>query len=193
MFNPLIMLGKFVTTLDGIDNEAINKAVLENRNNKLDKDSQGTHSEDSIYPETKECAKLIQEVNRVIQKEVNQYFKTTVQWAHILEPKESTMYHTHDTPGGPVGISWVYYSKTQPNCGNIVWCFDVCKKRVMVEHEPKEGELVLFPDFVPHFTKKNNSGDIRISISGNSLPAQEDFSKVLQTPHNIYSFIGICY
>lgn len=192
MFSPLIMFGKYITTLDGVDNDAINEQVLARREMKLDDNTGNTFAEDSYYPETKECDQLIEKVNAVIQTEVNQYFRTFNTWAHILDPKESTMYHSHENPSAPPGISWVYYSKTDPKCGNIVWCFDVCKKRVMMEHEPKVGELILFPNFIPHFTKKNNSGEIRISISGNASPAEKDFRNVEKDPGQLFNFIGIC-
>ena len=33
--------------------------------------------------------------------------------------------------------------------------------------EPKEGELLLFSNTLLHFTPRNNSGEDRISVSGN--------------------------
>jgi len=191
MFSPIVLAGKFVTQLEGIDNDKINEDVLARKNMKLDDTPGNTFQEDSYYPETEACNKLIQEVDKVIQKNVNSYFKTYNKWAHILEPNESTMIHTHDSPGSPPHISWVYYSKTEPNCGNIVWQTTIHNKMVTMEENPSVGTLILFPNWVPHFTKKNISNDIRISISGNAKPDESDYVNVGKDPQQLFNLVGL--
>lgn len=191
MFSPLGLVGRSVHTLEGIDNAAINEAVIKRRGIKLDESLGNTFYEDSFYPDTEACNHLIQKVDAVIALEVNRYFVTQNKWAHILAPGESTMYHSHGNPKLPTGISWVYYTQVPKDSGNIVWTFDMCTKRVMQELEPKPGMLVLFPDFVPHFTKRNGSSKDRVSISGNAYPAQEDYDKVGRDPQNLFNYIGI--
>ncbi len=191
MFSPIVLAGKFVTQLEGIDNDKINEDVLARKNMKLDDTPGNTFQEDSYYPETEACNKLIQEVDKVIQKNVNSYFKTYNKWAHILEPNESTMIHTHDNPGSPPHISWVYYSKTEPNCGNIVWQTTIHNKMVTMEENPSVGTLILFPNWVPHFTKKNISNDVRISISGNAKPIDDDYQSVGKDPQNLLNIVGL--
>ena len=186
MFSPIVLAGKFVTQLEGIDNDKINEDVLARKNMKLDDTPGNTFQEDSYYPETEACNKLIQEVDKVIQKNVNSYFKTYNKWAHILEPNESTMIHTHDAVGAPPHLSWVYYSKTDKDCGNIVWQSTIHNKFFSMEHTPKVGELIIFPNWMPHFTKKNNSGNIRISISGNARPVND-----FKDPENLLNIVGI--
>lgn len=191
MFSPIVLAGKFVTQLEGIDNDKINEDVLARKNMKLDDTPGNTFQEDSYYPETEACNKLIQEVDKVIQKNVNSYFKTYNKWAHILEPNESTMIHTHDSLGTPPHISWVYYSKTEPNCGNIVWQTTIHNKMVTMEENPSVGTLILFPNWVPHFTKKNISNDIRISISGNAKPDESDYVNVGKDPQQLFNLVGL--
>jgi hypothetical protein len=191
MFSPIVLAGKFVTQLKGIDNDKINEDVLARKSMKLDDTPGNTFQEDSYYPETEACNKLIEEVDKVIQKNVNSYFNTYNKWAHILEPNESTMIHTHDSPGAPPHISWVYYSKTEPNCGNIVWQTTIHNKMVTMEENPSVGTLILFPNWVPHFTKKNISNDIRISISGNAKPDQKDYENVGKDPQQIFNLVGL--
>lgn len=191
MFSPIILAGKFVTQLEGIDNDQINEDVLARKSMKLDDTPGNTFQEDSYYPETEACNKLIEEVDKVIQKNVNSYFKSYNKWAHILEPNESTMIHTHDSLGAPPHISWVYYSKTQPNCGNIVWQTTIHNKMVTMEENPSVGTLILFPNWVPHFTKKNISNDIRISISGNAKPDEKDYEKVGKDPQQLFNIVGL--
>ena len=107
MFEPILLVGRYTTTLKGIDNEQINEDVLKRKDMKLDDDPGNTFAEDSFYPETEACNKLLQEVDKVIQKEVHPLFRTYNQWAHILQPNESTMIHTHDTPGLPPPVAAV--------------------------------------------------------------------------------------
>jgi len=185
------MMGYFKTELKNIDNEQINEDVLKRRNMKLDDDPGNTFAEDSFYPETEACNKLITEVDKVIQKEINPYFKSYNKWAHILEPNESTMIHQHDAPGAPPHLSWVYYSKTEKNAGNIVWHTTVHNKMIIAEETPNVGTLIIFPNWVPHFTKKNISGETRISISGNSKPDDKDFENVSRNPGQLFNIIGI--
>lgn len=187
MFEPIVLTGRYTTKLDGIDNDAINDIVLSRKDMKLDDDPGNTFAEDSYLPTDKESVKkLLNEIDTVIQKEINMNFETYNQWAHILEPLESTMIHTHDNPGMPPHLSWVYYSKTDDKCGNIVWQGTIHNKFFSMEHTPKVGELIIFPNWMPHFTKKNNSGNIRISISGNARPHQN-----FNDPENLLNIVGM--
>ena len=187
MFEPIILAGRFTTTIDGIDNDAINELVLSRKDMKLDDTPGNTFQEDSYLPTDKEpVKKLLNEIDTVIQKNINMNFETVNQWAHILQPNESTMIHTHDKPGMPPQLSWVYYSKTDKDCGNIVWQTTIHNKFISMEHTPKVGELIVFPNWMPHFTKKNNSGNIRISISGNASPTNN-----FKDPENLLSIVGI--
>lgn len=109
MFEPIILAGRFTTTIDGIDNDAINELVLKRKDMKLDDTPGNTFQEDSYLPTDKEpVKKLLNEVDTIIQKNINMNFETVNQWAHILQPNESTMIHTHDKPGMPPQLSWVF-------------------------------------------------------------------------------------
>ena len=189
MFSPIFMCGKFVTELKGIDNDAINEDVLLRKNMKLDDTDGNTFAEDSFYPETDACNELIEEVDRVIQTEINEYFYTYNKWAHILEPNESTMIHTHDN-AGPPHLSWVYYSKTEPNCGNIVWQTTIHNKFISMEETPTVGTLIVFPNWMPHFTQKNVSNDMRISISGNAKADEKDYQNIMKNPGGLFELVG---
>lgn len=190
MYSPIFMCGRYIKDLKGIDNEQINEDVLRRKDMKLDDDPGNTFAEDSFYPETEACNKLIQEVDKVIENEICQYFRTYNKWAHILEPNESTMIHTHDSLGLPPHLSWVYYSKTEPNCGNIVWQTTIHNKMISMEETPEVGKLIVFPNWMPHFTKKNISDDIRISISGNAKAEQKDYENIMKNPGGLFELVG---
>jgi len=190
MFSPIVLAGRYTTKLD-LDNDAINEAVLLRKDMKLDDTPGNTLQEDSFLPESGECAKLIKEVDKVIQAKIHPLFRTYNQWAHILEPKEQTMIHTHDSPNHPPHLSWVYYSKTDSRCGSIVWQTTVHDKIVSIEETPKNGMLIVFPNWLPHFTKKNLSKDVRISISGNAKPVENDYQNVGKDPKNLHMIVGV--
>ena len=190
MYSPIFMCGRFTTQLSNIDNDQINEDVLLRKNMKLDDTVGNTFTEDSYYPETEACDKLIKEVDKIIQEKINPHFTTYNKWAHILEPNESTMIHTHDVSMEPPRLSWVYYSKTEPNCGNIVWQTTIHTKFITMEETPKVGTLIIFPNWMPHFTKKNISDDIRISISGNAKADPEDFEKVVKDSRGLFEIVG---
>ena len=190
MFSPIFLCGKYTTELD-VDNKQINEDVLKRRAMKLDDTPGNTFQEDSFYPETEACMHLLKEVDKVIHKEINPHFHTVNQWAHILEPNESTMIHTHDNPGQPPMLSWVYYTKTDPKCGNIVWQSTIHNKFFSMEETPKVGMLIVFPNWMPHFTKKNNSKSIRISISGNARPEEKDYGAVSRDPKGLFNIVGM--
>ena len=44
---------------------------------------------------------------------------------------------------------------------------------------------------MPHFTKKNISNEIRISISGNAKPKESDYERVGRDPKNLFNITGI--
>lgn len=192
MFEPIVLVGCSRHQLEGVDNIAINEAVLKRRDIKLDDSPGNTFNEDSFYPvNDPACKELIEKVDQVIKSEVNKYFRTDNTWSHILDPKESTMYHSHTNDRSLPGISWVYYTQTLPDAGNLVLHMQAGSKYILKEIQPKEGMLVIFPDFVFHFTKKNNSGTTRISISGNARPADEDAQKVPKEPGTLFNYLGI--
>lgn len=192
MFRPLLLLGCSEHSLK-MNDIAINDAIMERKNIRLSDNPTQTLSEDSYLPKKVPAVhELLVAIDKIIQKEVHPYLETFNEWAHILEANEQTMFHSHRAADRPPGVSWVYYSKVPKHSGNLVFTFEACANRVMQEVEPEVGKLVIFPDFLPHFTKKNNSGETRISISGNSAIPEHKIKDVDSVGmHNLLNYIGI--
>jgi len=86
-------------------------------------------------------------------------------------------------------ISGVFYVKAKPNCGDIVFKDPSWVAKTMNSWNdeefprfhssyritPTEGMMVLFPSWLPHSTRANESGDDRIIVSFNL-----DFGKLNQ-------------
>lgn len=188
MFEPILLFGCSKHKIDA-DWDTINEQILQRKKMKIDVDVTKSFNEDSAYPSTKECKEVLDKVQKIAQKEINSNLVNTNEWAHVIEPGESTMIHTHTNPNKPDFISWVLWTKAEKNCGTLVHYFSACNKQVTKEFEPEVGTLVFFPDFIPHFTKKNNSGEVRISLSGNLQIPEDKFKEGLE-PEAIFNYIG---
>jgi len=86
-------------------------------------------------------------------------------WTHIHQPLESTNTHNHGP--FPRNFSFVFYVKTPVNSGKLVFSLE---SQPIKSIFPIEGNLIIFPSWLPHFVTKNLSDDTRISISGNLVP-----------------------
>lgn len=192
MIEPIFLASKFVTYLD-VDNAKLKEQILAEKDNKLEFGEKHTFSEDSMYPDTPECHALVAEVDRVIKENIHSLYNTYTVWSHILEPNAQTMMHMHTDQNIPADcLSWVYYVDVDPNdSGDLGFWFNVDTRRIVVTEKSMTGKLVIFPDWVPHFTYKNNSGSNRISISGNAAPMSQDLESVYNNPENLYNIIGL--
>ena len=184
-----------VIDIDGVDNEILSKEILSNKDKRLNTNTLQSQYEDTELLKTESSEKLMSKIDDELLK-INTHFYITDIWAHIIEPNQSTMYHDHrgaqvkvdmvtgygqakDTidaigRGATVdltyerdGVSFVYYVTYPKGSGNLIFDFDVLSKRVCKSIEPKVGQLILFPTYIPHYTTRNVSDEIRISISGN--------------------------
>ena len=85
-------------------------------------------------------------------------------WGQIHRKYESTQLHDH-----PHEVAWVYYVKTPPKAGAIVFQLQQGHHRPRQIHfNPKAGELIMFPNWVLHQVNKNLDNEYRISIAGNA-------------------------
>ena len=185
---PILSLGYNIIQLQGIDNKQLSKDIIENKHISLD-----INYEETVLPDTVESKKLRNMVHDEIMK-INKYFKPYDWWAHILEPGQSTMYHSHEKAGYRDGIAWVYYVTYPENSGDIVLIVDALKRKLMHPIRPVVGNLVVFPTHVPHLVKRNVSTETRISISGNHYPDSEKldefFKEIYEGRSNYFYYVG---
>jgi len=106
-------------------------------------------------------------------------FYITGCWANVSIKGYSHKEHVHPNNF----LSGVYYAKAHPGCGPIV--FDDPRPQVKVlipnikapnlynthnfEIQPKEGDLVLFPSWLPHRVRVNTTDQERVSVSFNIM------------------------
>jgi len=192
MLEPIFLCSTLTTMIPDVDNKVLAEQIYALKDKKQYTDEKHTFNEDSDYPDTPECEALVDLIDHYIQENVHSKFITWTKWSHIIEPREQTMMHTHTNRELPITqLSWVYYVDVPENSGDLGFVLNVGKKSVHRDITPETGMLVVFPDWIPHFTYKNNSDKARISVSGNSYPAVDDIQRCYDDPENLYNIVGI--
>lgn len=176
-FSPLLTIGHLVVPIGtDLDNGEITRAVVAKEADRRCEDVGDTKSEDSLLPtDNSEVSKLLARIDGFVRT-LNPHFEPfedAERWGHILNPGQNTDYHTHIRADWPDGLSWVYYSNYPEHSGSLVFAMDAVARRNMFEINPAVGNLVIFPSYAPHYTKRNMSDEKRVSISGNYFPDPE--------------------
>lgn len=176
-FTPMVSVGHLIVPV-GVDlnNEAISDAVIAMESERRSEEVGDTKVEDSLLPyDHPEVAELLARIDGFVRS-LNPYwepFEQAESWGHVLNPGQNTDYHTHIRGDWPDGLSWVYYPKCPENSGSLIFALDAVARRTMVEIDPAVGNLVIFPSYAPHYTRRNMSEEKRVSISGNYFPDPE--------------------
>jgi hypothetical protein len=183
------MIGMSRHKLD-VDNDQIAKDVLLRRDIKMKDEPTNTGYEDSFLPKTSAVDLLMKKIDNIV-KSVNKHIVMKGEaWAHILAPGESTMYHTHST-FGPPGISFSYWVTYPKDSGEFIGVIQIDTMRHFHQVEPKVGDLLLFPTYLPHMTSRNASDETRISISGNYYPPTDKLREIEREPGTLFNYTGI--
>ena len=190
-FFPIILIGMSrYCLLDEVDNQQIIADVLEERDIKINFGSEDSSIEDSFLPKTPAVKQLLGKID-IIVKSINKHLVMGDEaWTHLVEPNQSTMFHTHQDPGPP-GLSFVYWANFPKKSGNFVGILQVDKYPHFQEVVPKAGDLVVFPTYLPHMTARNCSNQTRISISGNYYPPLDKLDAVKKEPGTLLNYTGI--
>jgi len=189
-FSPIVLIGMSRhNLLNEVNNTQIIADVLEERDIKINFGFEDSSIEDSFLPKTPAVNLLLEKIDNVIQS-INPYLlRGDEAWTHLVEPEQSTMFHTHQDPGPP-GLSFVYWANFPKNSGDFVGIVQIDKYRHFHKVVPSEGDLIIFPTYLPHTTSRNCSKEIRISISGNYYPPLDKLNEVRNKPNKLFNYIG---
>jgi hypothetical protein len=91
-------------------------------------------------------------------RDLKYQFKCGMGWVNVREPGQDIELHAHPD----CSFAATYYVKTPENCGDLI-CYVGEGKEIRIK--PKEGFLVVLPFYILHRIEKNNSYDLRISVS----------------------------
>jgi hypothetical protein len=181
-----------VHQLIGVKNDAVIEQVLAEQSNRFVDDPRQSTYEDSPLPDTPEVRSLTDQVTGIMHA-IDPRLEPSPFWAHILQPGESTMYHTHSAGNFPGhGHSWVYYPLVPPRSGDLVFICQLNDDRVFHGIEPTVGRLVVFPAGMPHMTERHAGEGVRISVSGNFFLSLQTTMDVIsgQTTSRVSEFCG---
>ena len=142
----------------------LSEEILQN-NTKVSSNPLESRHEDSFFPNipNSESLKFLTIINNFCEKD---NFKLSDIWSHIHYPLESTNTHNHYSDNNKK--SFVFWTKVPLNSGKFVIDLGlglINGPRIPIS--PVEGNLLLFPSWLPHLVTKNYSKEPRISISGN--------------------------
>ena len=105
-FSPIILIGMSRYSLleqFNIDNKQIEDDVLQERNTKMNFNTRSSSVEDSFLPKTPAVTHLLEQIDNIL-KAINKHLIGGGEaWTHLVEPGQSTMFHTHKDPG-PSGL-----------------------------------------------------------------------------------------
>ena len=194
-FSPIVLVGMSRhNLLDEVANSQIEEDVLKQCNAKaysarMNFNTKDSSVEDVLLPKTPAVTQLLDKIDIVV-KSINKHLVMGDEaWTHLVEPNQSTMFHTHQDPGPP-GLSFVYWVTVPEKSGELIGIIQVDKYRHFHKIEPKAGDLVVFPTYLPHMTARNCSNKTRISISGNYYPPLDKLNDVRKAPEKLLNYIG---
>lgn len=177
----------YPTIIQGINNRLVAELILQNHkvgNLSLYKDEEdrANNEEDSTLPESEETKKLTELIYDRVCDIVEEHYpnkrfdigfenvtdgKNNI-WSHVTFPNECTIYHNHHTDNDTsfLNLSAVYYVKTNPKCGKIFFNPQGFTSKLFPV-QPQDGMLIIFPSWLYHFTGRNLSDEVRISVAAN--------------------------
>ena len=92
-------------------------------------------------------------------------------WLNIRYPNSVTYLHSHKSNV----LSFIYYIKCPENSGNLIFrnpvnlCAESNHQSPFVNHfsySPKDGDLLMFPSWIPHEVDRNNTSMNSTNIAG---------------------------
>lgn len=193
---PVSYVGIGMALLKGIHNGTITDLCLEWRHKKISEDPNATGNEDSRIPDHKAVDQLKEKITNIFHSTIDDRYYLSEIWAHILEDKETTMIHSHRNPQdyNHLNLSWVYYPKVPIDMKGGTIIFQMQQHNQTKNHSvsPEEGLLIVFPSWLPHYTTRNETGGLRVSISGNMKIKNEDYPHVSRDRSSgIHTFYGV--
>ena len=130
----------------------------------------GWHSTTDMHtkPEYARLVKALHEAQDVIYIEEHLDSEPFLgnMWANVNPPGGFNRAHLHPN----CVWSGVYYVKTPKNCGEIVFLPKLNpyeSSTYKTSYVAEKGTYLMFPSYFDHFVTRNNSNDIRISMSLN--------------------------
>lgn len=127
------------------------------------------YEDTNLYDKT--ALRLVPEIESVMEGMFGKgMFELDEIWGHIIYPGDQTMVHDHSSNIREPGLSFAYYPHVLEKGGNIHFLTEVNGRKCTCQHDIKKGDFLLFSKNIYHYTPRNASDEIRVTISGNFTP-----------------------
>ena len=151
--------------VDG-DFDSLEEILLNNYSNRLSDNPTLSRYEDTNCPSSSI-------VDNIINQIINDFYDVTGEnvvvdnyWGHIHEKNMSTQIHDHPNSFA----SGVVYVTVPKGSGSIVFSptKDIRNRDLFLSSfPPKRGRYYVFPGYLDHYVTRNNSDEMRVSLSFN--------------------------
>jgi len=185
-----------------IDNKKLKEVVLKTRELKKSRNPKnGLYEDNEIDNDHPAMLTLRKHVDTVFKQLDNRFKGSSNSWGHILYTGQQTTPHSHlnlisisEHPDNHIqtasiathALSWCYYVEADEKSGEIVFVPEY--KGFEFGITPKTSSLLVFPNWMTHYTKLNHSDNIRISISGNRFLSMEQMRSPTRDVLDIYGY-----
>ena len=148
------------------DFDKLEKLLLDNYSKRWSDDPTHTRYEDSCCPSSPLVDDIFDQVLDDLYKVTEEEVFVSDYWGHIHEKNMSTSPHCHR---GSLAAGVIYIAAPE-GAGSIVFRsnFDIANKNAFIKSfPPVRGHYYVFPGYLEHYVNRNNSEEMRISLSFN--------------------------
>ena len=167
--NPNVSMIAAVNVIEGhvdADFDKLEKLLLDNYSKKWCDEPMHSRYEDSYCPSSSIVDDIFGQISNDFYNVTQEKVVVSDYWGHIHEKNMSTSPHTHT---GSVA-SGVVYITVPKGSGSIVFRpnLDTVNKNAFIRSfPPVRGKYYIFPGYLEHYVTRNNSEEMRISLSFN--------------------------
>ena len=147
--------------------DRLSQVILQNASQRLGDNPSHTRFEDSYCPDSAIIDRIVEDMQVEYQK-VNPggCLSLINKWGHVHDKNMSTNTHNHRDSY----VSAVLYTSVPEGSGKIVFrprLNQYDNSAYASSYPPVKGVYYMFPGYLDHFVTRNNSDEMRVSISFN--------------------------
>ena len=148
------------------DFDKLTEILIDNYSNRLSYDPTSSRYEDTKCPSSSIVDNIFNQITNDFYDVTKENVVVDTYWGHIHEKNMSTKLHDHPNSFA----SGVVYISVPKGSGSIVFSptIDIRNRdRFLTSFPPKRGRYYVFPNYLDHYVTRNNSDEMRVSLSFN--------------------------
>ena len=173
MFRNLYSLNVFKSRIEGLNNKKLTELAFGDQ-----------YVNSYIDPDAPEVKQLRHTIKKDMDEHIDSRFTEGEIWSQVTRTGESIPIHSHrfKQDWDLLNVSWVYYPQIPEGenlGGRIVFQTQLGAHQTLNrDFAPRTGMFIIFPSWLPHFTTRCSSEELRISISGNYRVSEKKYDEV---------------